>query len=461
MPTKTNSTVLKRGMSVTEFVVVTPIVLMLWMALMRVNEEIEMQMAQTLATRNLAKVLKPNQIPRGAEASTLIMVDRVDNAQASSRKVDAVKAFGMLDSFVFARNDKETKFTEALLGNHKGFRYNLALRFRDRSADRDSELRSRLLGNPKAIKGTAEALGTVERLAALTISSVLDTLKASGSGIPLLIDDTQSTLETQVDIRVPARFGAWDLALEQLSSIARSSGSVQQNPGERYTASSVHYMETEAGYHDSRYHWAPVLGMTISFVAKEAKHWNSCLRGGRDFVAGAQGSAGSWSSSTGGECERSKNFLIPPQRQFLKGNYSINCPWHMFVGDHCEYSLDSNSYHTLLFVLAKVIGVIKTVAAVVSLSYSEAANESVKTLSMEIKTNLLDKLEGEIKTRLEAQARNAAGKAVDQRLDAFLKQIGSNIQNVMRDSQSSIDKIEQEARSQRVSNPFVEGIVND
>lgn len=359
----------KRGVSLTEFVIIAPVVALLWLVTLEVNEKIEARHASIMGARNIAEGIP---VAAGKEALSAgenlsIADDAGLGTRVRTRVVSQDANVGFLQS-----NVADAKLKDNLALNLQGHRLDFRIRTRDRTRGVWKDERENLVSRPAFITSAAYATASgAQGRVATVATSLLDAFKGER---PIFIDDTDTTLEAQLETSVPLGAGLWENAVGRLLDMTtRVPG--QREPGKehKYWLTSIALTESEAGYRPWDVKQGSLVGLGLGVSVADVRHWGE-----------------------GGGPERSRATTV-------KEAFTKNCQYIAAADDNC--ALTGNPYSSSVHAVAVVMGAIKTIANIFSGgsvgALNRAAKEGIGHLQGELMETLAVELESQVRARVQ------------------------------------------------------------
>ena len=289
-----NSNRLESGMSVTEFVILAPVLCLCIYASLEINDRIEAKNALIFSNR-LAKGLEkdPNS-PRNAQIRNEVLDSYFKNqlhASSWSSNTTAPRPIpspAATPGATPAPEDPDAKLSlrEKMHGNKGGYRLLVQNKIKDRTTTEWIKEREKAMEALPAggafFNGVVTASSTLSRVA----TSLTDPMKGdSGSfsdvmsslqkgSAPIFINDKQGTIEHTIALKLPEGTGLWSQSLNQLTEmVTHSREDLSQKS--RLIAQATLYSESETGYHPSSYRTGGILGLVRGLTSQEIKHWSA------------------------------------------------------------------------------------------------------------------------------------------------------------------------------------------
>jgi hypothetical protein len=429
-PKKCNHLKSQSGMSVLEFVIVAPVLLLCLYAGLEINDRIEAKNALLASVRQVKSTQeKPfEDLSSGAALGSAAKNEFLDWYFKNKLQTSTLASNESSDPL-----QKNGKMREKMFNNTNGYDLRLENSRLDRADRTWNDLRKERLSSFKS-GGTSvlknDFLDTYSDLTGgLTnlFSTLLDRFKSNSDdvslasfgndGFPIFINDKNTTYRHSMELTMPEGSGIWSNSLNALTDMVTRS-STDRSAKSRFSVSASIYAETESGYHPSGYKSQGVIGLVWGFAETKLQSWNEKGTSNR-----------------------------PTFRKPAPDGFSAGCPFNYQTDGGC--TLKGNDYSQKVHTIRNVMIVVNTIASIASLgSYAaeqealnfaveQAIHQAVVQMKAKIKEEISKQVSGkldELKEKTLTAAKDQVKKQVDKVTNSVVGGLQSQAENLVKDT---------------------------
>ncbi|NRA64564.1 MAG: hypothetical protein HRU19_08785 [Pseudobacteriovorax sp.] len=373
------------GAIATEFVVVLPIIAILWILVIEMHSIIDQKILTEVGVRNFSQAYLTT------NTEEILSTSRESSPEIRDNLVNTIAGIDYATNSV----KHETPATgNPYLENKDGFSASFRQRFRERRQSDNDWLKDREAAY-LALEGFQDSTyHAASKILEFTMEAteVLDQIKSPGGKNNLLIDDANATLESQIDINIPPDQGLFPRALSYLSlmSMPQKSNEAVAEGGSEFLAEDfferpirfrhIIYRETETGFRPHLYDKAGLFAWTFG----RSSRWATGRRVQRKLVDGVVNTFTGWFEVS-----------VSPAP---KRNYGHNCPFSLHAGDKCETKI------SLMVAILTQVGTIIAALDALSLGIAKGAKIAAEKAIFDVGLDILtDSLAAEIEKKADEE----------------------------------------------------------
>jgi hypothetical protein len=406
MSTPPNKFASSKGMSVTEFVIIAPVLMLCLYGSLEINDRIEAKNAMIVSNR-LAKVLpkKGGGLNNAGDETKKRVLDNYVNNQlqiSALAKETPIPEVATGTATPTPHPDSGLSAQEKLMQKKGGWGLEITSEAQTRSAGGQWETYRNAAMSP--LPFPKQSANTIYEMAAKwpanatkAIQGILDHVKGDSSNaisivdaikddasLPAFISDKNSTLRHTMSMRQPEGSGAWSTSLNLLSEmVTKTSGPAGKSEKVKNEVTAFLISESETGYHPSNYRAGSIVGLIWGLSMANVQHWGE---------------------------ERWKRPVFSLSDDIPEKGFSASCPYFYQADSNCIYSKTGANSYVMLVQVVKIVSIIKSVFSTI---YSGNAAEIAGQIALD---QIFDFAIEEIKDEIIESAKDAAKKKIEEQI---------------------------------------------